>query len=265
MTGIRLGQYVHGSSFLHTLDPRTKIICCLLVFISVFINSSWVYLMALLLCMTAAILASGMNLRYIFSSLKSIRALLLVTFLLQAFLTPGDFVFQWGILHISREGLNLGTVNLFRLLILYLGSLAVLLTTTPMKISAGIEWLLLPLYRFNIPVQHLSTILSISFRFIPTLIDEASRIKNAQWSRGAQFDSPRLVARLKSYLSILIPLFEASLSRAEDLGEAMDSRCFTAHPNQLRMSRLHMQGRDFTSLAFMLAVLSAGIWLSSIG
>jgi energy-coupling factor transport system permease protein len=91
------------------------------------------------------------------------------------------------------------------------------------------------------------------------LIDEAVAIQDAQRSRGAQFDSPRLATRLRSYLAILIPLFEASLLRAEELGEAMDSRCFSGHPNQLRISRLQFQTADFMLLAFMLVLLAAGI------
>jgi len=264
MTGIKLGQYVHGNSLLHSLDPRTKIMCSIIIIISVFINYSWYHLFFYVFLMVYAIKISGMNLKFVLNSLRNIRYLLLVTFILQAFLTSGEPVVMIGKLSITQEGLILGTTNLFRLIILYLGSMVLLMTTSPIKLSAGIESLLLPLNKLKIPVHNFTTILSISFRFIPTLIEEATTIKNAQRSRGAQFDSPKIMIRLKSYLAILIPLFEASLLRAEDLGEAMDSRCFTGHPNKLRMSSLKYKSADIASLCFMMAILFAGVFLSTI-
>ena len=259
MTGIKLGQYVYGNSLLHVLDPRTKIICCSLLVLAVLVNYSWYNLFFYVLLLAAAIGVAGMKLRFIFSSLRHIRYLLLVTFIFQAFLTPGDPVLNIGRLSITQEGLDLGMINLFRLLVLYFGSMVLLMTTSPLNLSAGIEYLLLPLNKLKIPVHNFSTILSISFRFIPTLIEEAARIKDAQQSRGAMFESPKLIVRLKSYLAILIPLFESSLSRASELGEAMDSRCYTEHPNQLRISSLKLQGRDIAMLFFMIAVSGAGV------
>jgi len=264
MNGIKLGQYVHGNSLIHALDPRTKIICCIIIIMAVFINYSWYHLFFYVLLMITVIKISGMSLKFVLNSLRNIRYLLLVTFILQAFLTSGEPVLMLGKLSITREGLILGTTNLFRLIILYLGSMVLLMTTSPIKLSAGIESLLLPLNKLKIPVHNFTTILSISFRFIPTLIEEATTIKNAQRSRGAQFDSPKIMVRLKSYLAILIPLFEASLLRAEDLGEAMDSRCYTGHPNGLRMSSLKFKYKDTVTLCFMVAVLFAGVIISSI-
>lgn len=261
MTGIKLGQYVYGNSLLHLLDPRTKILCCLLLVLVVLVNYNWYSLVFYVLLMAVSIRAAGMKPHFIFSSLRSIRYLLLVTFILQAFLTPGTPVLELGRLSVTREGLHLGTINLLRLLVLYFGSVLLLMTTSPLTLSAGIEYLLLPLNKLKIPVHNFSAILSISFRFIPTLVEEAARIKNAQQSRGAPFESPKLMVRLKSYLAILIPLFESSLSRSVELGEAMDSRCYTGHPNQLRINSLKLQGRDIAALCFMTVVSGAGVVL----
>jgi energy-coupling factor transport system permease protein len=144
MTGIKLGQYVHGDSLLHRLDPRSKIICCTIMVVSIIINYSWYYLLFFALLMAAAIRVSGMDARFVLGSLRSIRTLLLVTFIFQALLTPGEAVWASGILHVTREGLSMGAVNLLRLIILYLGSMVLLMTTSPLKLSAGIDSLLLP-------------------------------------------------------------------------------------------------------------------------
>lgn len=260
MNEIKLGQYVHSNSLLHVLDPRTKIICCTIMIISVMISYNWYYLLSCALLTLTVIKIAGMNVKFIINNIRKIRSLLLVTFVFQAFLCPGDPLFQIGIISVTREGLTLAVINLFRLLILYFGSMILLMTTTPIKLSAGIDYLLLPLTKLKLPVHNFSTILSISFRFIPSLIEEATNIKNAQRARGAQFDSPQIMLRLKSYLAILIPLFEASLLRAEELGEAMDSRSFTGHPNKLRMSSLKFRTIDIVTLAFMFVVLCAGLF-----
>jgi energy-coupling factor transport system permease protein len=139
-----------------------------------------------------------------------------------------------------------------------------LMTTSVIKLTAGLEYLLIPLGKLNIPIHNFTTVLSISLRFLPTLFEEATTIKNAQISRGSQFNSPRILVRLKSYVAILIPLFESSLVRAAELGEAMDSRCYTPHPNQLRISSLKMKGKDIFSLVIMGAILVAGILISII-
>lgn len=258
---MKLGQYVHGHSVIHLLDPRTKIICCTLIVISVMASVNLYYLLFLMLLMVAAIIFSGLNLMFILKSIYRIKSLLLITLLFQAFLTPGQAVLLIGKLSMTKEGLILGIINILRLIILFIGSLILLMTTTPLKISTGIEYLLHPLEKLNIPVHNFTTILSISFRFLPTIFEEANTIIKAQKSRGSQFDSPQIMAKIKSYTAIVIPLFETSLARAADLGEAMDSRCYTSHPNQLRLSSLKMQAKDFIVLLLTVVLFSAGIMI----
>lgn len=262
MTGIKLGQYVHGDTILHGLDPRTKIVCCMLMVAGVLLNPDWYMLAFYILLTLIAVIVAGMRMHLLWHSLRSIRYLLVVTFILQALLTPGEPLLQLGPLQVTASGLQIGCINLVRLLVLFFCSLVLLITTSPLKLAAGLESLLSPLSRLNIPLQDYIAILSISFRFIPTLIDEAVMLKNAQQSRGAQFDSPRLPVRLKSYLAILIPLFEASLARAGEVGEAMDSRCYNHSSNQLRLSRLRLQVMDIT-LMILLFIVSALAILAS--
>lgn len=262
MTGMKLGQYVYGDSLIHKLDPRTKIICCTLAVISVMISVNIYYLFFFLFFMVATIISSHLSLKFILKNIYQIKTFLLVTLFFQAFLIPGQAVLTLGPISMTEEGLTLGFINILRLIILLMGSLILLMTTTPMKLSTGIEYFLLPLGKMNIPVHNFTTILSISFRFLPTLFDEATIIRNAQKSRGSQFDSPELKVKIKSYAAVVIPLFEASLSRAADLGEALDSRCYTSHPNRLRLNSLKMKGPDFLALLFISVIALAGIPIS---
>lgn len=49
--------------------------------------------------------------------------------------------------------------------------------------------------------------MSIALRFIPTFAEETDKIMKAQASRGAEFDSGNLIAKIKSYVPVLVPLF----------------------------------------------------------
>ncbi len=262
MTSSKIGQYVHANSFIHLLDPRTKIICCILLVFAVLMNRNMIYLVLLIIFIAFVIILSHLNRMSIFKSLLKLKHLLLFTLVFQAILTPGQALIVFGKIIVTKEGLTVGIINILRLVILFLGSMVLLMTTSPIKLTVGIEYLLLPLRKFKIPIHDFTTILSISLRFLPTLFEEALTIKNAQKSRGAQFNSPKILVRIKSYVAILIPLFESSLVRAAELGTAMDSRCYTSHPNQLRISSLEMTANDILTLVVTGFIFFAGILIN---
>lgn len=264
MKEMKLGQYVLGDSLIHRLDPRTKIVSCFLIILAVLINYQWYFLLFYSLFITTALMLSGIKPRKIFRSLRKIRYLLLLTFVFQAILTSGQSIFHLGKLSVSAEGLALGTVTVLRLLIFYLCSNLLIMTTSPIKLAAGLDSLLSPLNRLNIPVHHFSMLISTSLRFIPTFIEEAQIITKAQKSRGAQFNSPRIAARIKSNIAVLIPLLAASLQRAEDLAIAMESRCYIGRPNQTRSSSLRLTGQDVLLIGFMISLFLAGILSSNL-
>ncbi|HEY8910092.1 MAG TPA: energy-coupling factor transporter transmembrane component T [Desulfosporosinus sp.] len=259
MKDVMLGRYIVGNSLIHRLDPRTKLISCTLIITAVLINYRWYFLLFYILLITMAIFSSGIKPKLIFRSLRKIRYLLLLTFVFQAILTTGHPLMQIGRLSVTQEGIALGTGTIFRLLIFYLCSNLLIMTTSTIKLAAGIESLLTPLTYLKIPVHHFSMIISTSLRFIPTFIEEANIITNAQKSRGAQFNSKNLITRLKSNIAIMIPLLAASLQRAEDLAMAMESRCYTGHPNQTRINKLNFNKKDVLLISFMLALLSVGV------
>ena len=64
--------------------------------------------------------------------------------------------------------------------------------------------------------------ISIALRFIPDLLDEAKRIMKAQASRGADFNEGSFMEKIKSIISLIIPLFISAFQRAEELANAME-------------------------------------------
>lgn len=261
MKDVMLGRYIVGDSLIHRLDPRTKLISCTLIITAVLINFQWYFLLLYILLLTGAIYLSEIKPKVIFRSLRKIRFLLLLTFVFQAILTSGEPLIHIWRLSVTREGILLGLGTIFRLLIFYLCSNLLIMTTSTIKLAAGIESLLTPLTYLKIPVHHFSMIISTALRFIPTFIEEATIIANAQKSRGAPFNSSNIVIRMKSNIAIMIPLLAASLQRAEDLALAMESRCYTGHPNQTRISKLNFYKKDILLIGIMLLLVCVEVIL----
>jgi energy-coupling factor transport system permease protein len=257
--GLKMGQYVLGNSVIHRLDPRTKIIGCLVIIFSVLINFQWYVIVLNMAVIVAAFYLSRVKLGKIYHSLRKLRYILLLSFIFQSILATGEPLFQLGILKVTREGVNLGISTVFRLLILYMSSVLLTTTTSPLKLASGIESLLAPLRHLRIPVHQFSMLISTSLRFIPTIIEEAEVVTRAQRSRGAQFNSPKVITRLKSFTAVLIPLLAASLQRANDLAIAMESRCYTGGVNQSRLDCLKFRVADRLVIVFILSAFTLSI------
>src|SRR5665648_691155 len=177
MKDVMVGRYIIGNSMIHRLDPRTKLISCTLIITAVLINYRWYFLLFYTLLITIAIFLSGIKPKIIFRSLRKIWYLLLLTFVFQTILTVGEPLMHLGSLTVTRQGIALGTGTVFRLLIFYLCSSLLIMTTSTIKLVAGIESLLTPLTYFKIPVHHFSMIISTSLRFLSLIhISEPTRL-----------------------------------------------------------------------------------------
>ena len=136
-------------------------------------------------------------------------------------------------------------------------------TTSPIMLTDAIEQLLAPLKRLRIPIHEFAMMMTIALRFIPTLVDETTKIMNAQKARGADFASGGLIKRAKALIPIIIPLFVSSFRRADELATAMECRCYRGGNGRTRMKVLKMKARDYLFLLFM-AMMVAGVILLNI-
>lgn len=252
MKGLKLGQYMIGHSPIHELDSRTKVVCCLMVIMSVLISGDLLIITAAVFLVISGLLMSGVRIKKVLRAVRSLWMLLMLTFIFQAALTPGTVIAEIGVIHITEEGLLFGLTTVLRLLVLYLCSCLLTTTTPPARLTSGLEYLSSPLQYLRVPVHKLAVLTSISLRFIPLTIQEAEIITEAQKSRGARLSSPRPMERLRSMPAVLIPLLAASLQRAGDLAIAMESRGYTGDFNRSGMEKLEMTWNDG------LAMLAAG-------
>ena len=228
ISDITLGQFFPGYSPVHKLDPRTKIILATLFIVAVFVANNPVSFLLLVAVTLALIAISRISFRVIMKSIKPIVFILLFTAIINVFMTVGDgepLVSFW-VLKIYEEGIARAILMALRVIILIVGSSVLLTyTTSPIALTDGIEALLSPLKKINLPVHTFAMMMSIALRFIPTLVEETEKIMNAQKSRGADFTTGSLVQRAKALIPILVPLFVSSFKRADELATAMECRC----------------------------------------
>lgn len=264
MRDITLGQFVAGNSLLHQCDPRTKILI-MIVYVAMvfFVESIPVFILPFAFLLLALIL-SKIPVSYILKSLKPIRLLLVFMFILNLFFTTGEHeIFQIWIWRLTWEAIYQSFFITIRIALLVTGASLLTLTTSPIKLTDGIERLMNPLRVIHFPAHELAMMMTIALRFIPTLIEESDKIMKAQLSRGADLESGNLFARVKSMIPILIPLFVSSFRKADELATAMESRCYHGGEGRTRLHSLKFGKQDLfaglITLAFFGATLAVFI------
>ena len=260
---ITIGQYYPADSVLHRLDPRVKIIGTLVYIVSLFVSRSWGYVLGVVF-LAALILLSKVPFGYMLRGLKPVALLLAFTVLLNVFLTPGEALWSWKALKITREGLVLGGRMGLRLLCLVLGASILTLTTTPNRLTDGLERLFRPLKIFHVPVHEIAMMMSIALRFIPILLEETDKIMKAQMARGADFEKGGLAAKVKAMVPLLVPLFVSAFRRANDLAMAMEARCYHGGEGRTQMKPLRYGTLDFTAFAVLALYLAASVILRAL-
>jgi len=176
------------------------------------------------------------------------------------FFAPGyNVLFHFGFLRITTEGLIHAAQMALRLTLLITGTSILTLTTSPIRLTDGIESLLRPLKIIKVPAHDIAMMMTIALRFIPTLADEMQKIMKAQKARGADFDTGNLLQRGKSLLPVLVPLFVSSFKRAEELATAMEARCYRGDIGRTKMNPMKMTPADILSLGVILLVTAVTI------
>jgi energy-coupling factor transport system permease protein len=266
ISDITLGQFFPGYSPIHKLDPRTKIILATLFIVSVFVANNPLCFILLSAFTILLIAISRISFRVILKSIKPIVFILIFTAIINVFMTTGegDPLVSFWVFKIYEEGIARAVLMALRVIILIVGSSVLLTyTTSPIALTDGIEALLSPLKKINVPVHTFAMMMSIALRFIPTLVEETEKIMNAQKSRGADFTSGNLAQRAKALIPILVPLFVSSFKRAEELATAMECRCYRGDNNRTKLVKLEYRARDFAFMAIF-AILVAGLITLSI-
>lgn len=255
---ITLGQYYPGSSWVHRLDPRTKIIATLVYVAAIFVVPDFIGFAIAFLALAAVIVISGVPLKFLLRGLKPVFFIIALTFILNLFMIPGDVLVKWGFLTITEQGLHTAVFMGIRLVLLIIGASMLTLTTKPINLTDGIESLLKPFEKVGLPAHDLAMMMTIALRFIPTLLEETDKIMKAQQARGADFETGNIIRRAMSLIPILVPLFISAFRIAQDLAMAMESRCYGGSGKRTRMNAVKLGENDavgFVLTAAFLAVI----------
>ena len=220
MDSMILGRYIPGDSIIHRLDPRSKLLAMILLILIVFWANNPLTNVILFVATGIFIALSGVSLSFFVQGLKSM-------FFLIAFTT----LFQ-----------------------LFFFSTLLILTTMPLSLAAAVEALLAPLKRVKVPVHEIGLMLSMSLRFVPTLMDDTTRIMNAQKARGVDFGEGSIVQKVKAMIPILIPLFATSLKRADSLAIAMEARGYQGGKGRSQYRQLRWCQKDTLAILVILVL-----------
>ena len=263
---ITLGQYFPGQSFVHRLDPRTKLIVLVLYIVSLFVASNWISYGLCLLFLTVTIAISTIPLKSILRGMKPLMVILIFTGLLNLFFTEGEKVLvHFWVITITLEGVIRAVFMVSRILMLITATFLLTYTTSPISLTDGLESLLSPLKVIRVPVHELSMMMCIALRFIPTLIEETDKIMSAQKARGADFETGSLMQRVKALVPILVPLFISAFRRADELATAMECRCYQGGTGRTKMKLLRYHRGDLCAFGIGFLLLAGVITLVQFG
>ena len=263
---ITLGQFFPGKSVVHKLDPRTKLLVLIVYIVALFVAKSWVSYSLMFVFLAACIALSKIPVKNIVRGMKPLVMILVFTAVLNVFFTQGETVLVsfWAIT-ITLEGVLRAVLMLWRILMLVPATFLLTYTTSPIALTDGLESLLSPLKKIKLPVHELAMMMCIALRFIPTLIEETDKIMSAQKARGADFETGKLMDRVKALVPILVPLFISAFRRADELATAMECRCYQGGEGRTKMRLLRYMRRDYLSFGVGIVLLCGTIVLASFG
>jgi energy-coupling factor transport system permease protein len=251
---ISLGRYYPAQSFLHRLDPRTKMLSSAAIMVLVFLAQRPAAMLVLGLLTILLIVVSKVPVKTVLTGMKPMLFILIFAFVLNLFTAQGTTWLRIGPLAVTDQGVFTALRMAARLTLLILNTTLLLtLTTTPILISDAIENLLGPLKKIGFPAHEMAMMMSIALRFVPTLLEETEKIMKAQSSRGADYDTGGVVSKARGLVSVLIPLFVSAFRRAEDLAVAMEARCYRGGEGRTRLKIMKYTRLD---LAFAIMVMA---------
>jgi energy-coupling factor transport system permease protein len=224
---ITLGQYFPSESSVHLLDPRSKLLILLIIMVLLVLTIDPFFYIVASASLLSVVYLSRLRFSLVFRNLRPFLWLFLITFIFNAVGNSGEPLFVIPLVNwqISDESLLRAFAYSFRIILIIGFASLFTLTTAPVDIADGLARLMSPLRRLRVPVNEFAMMLTLAIRFIPILLQEAERIRNAQLSRGAKFDG-NLKQRLRGLVPLVIPLFVSVFRKADDIALAMEARCF---------------------------------------
>ncbi len=248
---VSVGQYFSADSPIHRLDPRVKLALTLAYMLSCFFVANQAMLALAGAAALALVRLSRVPAGLLLRSVRPIFFFLVLTSVFNLFFVrTGPLLVQLGPVAVTYDGAWTAVLYSLRFLFLLVVGALLMCTTTPIALTDAAESLMAPFARWGLPVHDVALIMSIALRFVPTLSREAENVVAAQTARGADLENKGAIAYARACVPLVVPLFASALRHAENLGRAMDARCYTdgAHRTRYHVMRFE-PARDGVAVA----------------
>ena len=259
MSNITLGQFFPGNSILHKIDPRMKILLSIAYIVIVFLAKGIVSYSVMILISLIMILISHIPIRLLLKNLKPLILIIIVTIVINLFFYSGKHgepLLSFWIFNIYLEGIINAGYMVLRIICMIIGTSVILTyTTSPIALTDGLEQMLAPLAKIKLPVHEFSMMMTIALRFVPTIVEETTKITQAQKARGANLSTGNIFQRAKAFIPILIPLFVSAFKRADELATAMECRCYRGGNGRTKMNVLKFKWVDLFAFLTMTCII----------
>lgn len=259
---VSIGQYYSASSPIHALDPRVKFLGTVTYMVSCFFIDNLVALACATVFIVACVALARVPARRLLAQIRPLALFLVITSLINLFFTrTGTVLLTAGPLVVFSGGLLAAILYTARFFLLLIAGSLLMLTTTPTMLTDAVRSVFAPLERIGVPVGKAALVLSIGLRFVPTLAQEADNVVAAQTARGADLENKSAFAYARACVPLIVPLFASALRHADNLGRAMDARCYTGDTQRTSYHVLRINpardGRAIVALIAYIALLTA--------
>jgi len=240
-------DYMPGNSFLHRLNPLTKLLLSFILCVSCFISDLHLYVIGIIGLNILLAASAGVFHR----SVRMLKALLkfsILLFVVQVlFVRDGSVLLSLPLgLLITDKGLSFSSLFVLRLIAATM-PLALMLSVTQMSDLANVL-----VEQLKIPYKYAFALMT-AIRFIPIFSNEMAGIMEAQVARGVEFDTRNFFKKVRLLLPLCVPLLISSVKRIESGSISVELRGFNLRKKGSGFKHYAFRANDL--LAFCLAVL----------
>ncbi len=251
------GQFIDTGSFIHRMDSRFKLAAVFAMLVASFLIDSFLGFAVVLLLLVLIQVVSRVPLAYVLRGSAFFLGFLLFILCFQVLFYPGEvpessYLWRWGVLSISTEGLRSAGILGLRVIFLYYVTTMLMLTTSLVDLTNGLELIFGPLQRLKVPVNELVLVFVIAIKFVPIFIEEVERLARAQTARGVPFDEGGAFTRARRLGRLLVPIFIGGFARADVLSTAMHTRCYRGGRYRTKFRQMSARPADWLVLALVI-------------
>jgi energy-coupling factor transport system permease protein len=246
--------YIDRATFLHRLNPITKVLGMLCFFVAAFVNQRPTLMLPITAAIVVLISAAGA-----FFNVRRLRLLFGLVFVMTfviwtLFFRGGVPLLAWGPFTVSVAGVRFA-LGMAVKLVTFLAVGILFLSTT------RIEEFAYALTRVGAPYK-LGFTMTLAFRLVPVFLDAAVTVVQAQRCRGFNFDEGNFLQRMRRYVPVIVPVFMGALRRADGMAMALEARGFQSAAQRTAFDHFPFRASDALALgvAIAVAVLYLGLW-----